>query len=155
MNKVENMPEFKYLLKKLLTDMEYACYKGYHFENLTQYEVAIHLNISQSSVSNYLRTAENKVKPLLQFATSVVEKAEKKNKHKLQKNYDYDKKIVGQRLKDLRKNSRLTQRDVSKKLGVDIRVIAGIEKGTSNLKVSQLIQLANCYNSSVDEILFG
>lgn len=152
MNKVENMPEFKWLLKQILTDKEYACYKGYHFDNLKQCEIAINLNINQSSVSNNLKIAEKKAESILKFATAIIKNAKKNNK--IIPEY-FDEVSAGQRLKEVRKMNRLTQKEVSEKLGIDVRVLAGMEKGTSSMKVVYLVALAHYYNISIDEILFG
>lgn len=57
---------------------------------------------------------------------------------------------LANRLKELRKLSNLTQRDVSLKLGVTTRSYQKMEASEYNPKLSNLIELANIFNVSLD-----
>lgn len=58
--------------------------------------------------------------------------------------------ILANRLKELRKLSNLTQRDVSLKMGITARRYQALELGESLPKLSTLIALANTFNVSLD-----
>lgn len=57
---------------------------------------------------------------------------------------------LAKRLKELRKLNNLTQRDVSLKLGVTTRSYQKMEASEYNPKLSNLIELANIFNVSLD-----
>ena len=57
---------------------------------------------------------------------------------------------LANRLKELRKLSNLTQKDVSLKLGVTTRSYQKMEASEYNPKLSNLIELANIFNVSLD-----
>lgn len=57
---------------------------------------------------------------------------------------------LANRLKELRKLSNLTQRDVSLKAGLTRRRYSALETGESIPKLSTLIELANIFNVSLD-----
>lgn len=57
---------------------------------------------------------------------------------------------LANRLKELRKLSNLTQRDVSLKLGVTERSYQRFESGENKPSLSNLIELANIFNVSLD-----
>ncbi len=57
------------------------------------------------------------------------------------------------RLKDLREDRDLLQRDVAKVLNIAERTYSGYETGSRNVPNEILIALARFYNTSVDYIL--
>lgn len=65
----------------------------------------------------------------------------------------YDKKMVLQHLKQLRKEKKYTQNYVSNFLGVSRGKYAKLENGFNNLDLENIIKLANLYNVTVDELL--
>ncbi|NYA58903.1 helix-turn-helix transcriptional regulator [Lactobacillus salivarius] len=65
----------------------------------------------------------------------------------------YDKKMVLQHLKHLRKEKKYTQNYVSNFLGVSRGKYAKLENGFNNLDLENIIKLANLYNVTVDELL--
>ena len=57
------------------------------------------------------------------------------------------------RLRELRNNSGLTQNAIATKLGVSGQTILNWENGIYEPKISQLIQLADLFNVSVDYLI--
>ncbi len=57
------------------------------------------------------------------------------------------------RLKDLREDKDLYQKDIAKVLGMSQTGYSKYEVGTTNIPVTILIQLANFYETSIDYIL--
>lgn len=58
-----------------------------------------------------------------------------------------------QRIKDLREDADLTQREVAKMLGICQTVYSRYERGHQNIPVELLIKLADFYQTSTDYIL--
>jgi len=59
--------------------------------------------------------------------------------------------IITSNLKSLRTKKSLTQADMAKKLGVKRQTYINYENNASNLKVSQLIQLADILECKIDD----
>jgi len=57
------------------------------------------------------------------------------------------------RLKELRLENNLMQKDIAKILGISQRNYSYIETGTTSLKYDVLIKLSNYYKVSIDYIL--
>lgn len=57
------------------------------------------------------------------------------------------------RLKDLREDNDLLQKDIAKILNIAERTYSGYETGSRNLPIEILIALAKFYNTSTDYIL--
>ena len=57
------------------------------------------------------------------------------------------------RLKDLREDADLTQKEVAAKLGINQRVYSNYETGKRALPIALLVQLADFYGTSTDYIL--
>lgn len=55
-------------------------------------------------------------------------------------------------LRELRKKNKLTQDEVSKKLGIHRTTLVRIEKGQSHLRAEHIEILANLYNTDREEI---
>lgn len=66
-----------------------------------------------------------------------------------------DQKKIGRFLKELRKEKQLTQEALSEILGVSGRSISRWENGVSMPDLDLVIELANYYDVSIDEILDG
>lgn len=60
---------------------------------------------------------------------------------------------VGKRLKELRLQMKLSQRDVAKQLGVAQPVYQRFEKGIYECNYAQLVALADIFDVSVDYLL--
>lgn len=57
------------------------------------------------------------------------------------------------RLKDLREDRDLKQKDIANKLGISQRGYSHYETGDNNIPINILIKLAYFYNTSIDYIL--
>ena len=57
------------------------------------------------------------------------------------------------RLKDLRENNDLLQKDIAKILGISQQYYSEYEKGNRTIPISHLITLAKFYNTSIDYIV--
>lgn len=60
-----------------------------------------------------------------------------------------------ERIKELRKNARLTQAEVAKRIGSNVSSYNLMENGFRKLPVAELMQLSKLYGVSADYILFG
>lgn len=58
-----------------------------------------------------------------------------------------------QRLRDLREDHDLTQKEVAAVLGIDQRVYSNYETGKREIPVHHLVKLADYYNVSTDYLL--
>ena len=56
------------------------------------------------------------------------------------------------KLKDLREDSDLTQKEIADILGISQRYYSNLESGNRTLSVDLLIKIANFYNVSLDEL---
>ena len=57
------------------------------------------------------------------------------------------------RIRDMREDNDLTQKDISKILNVAQRTYSGYENGTRNIPIQLIIKLAAYYKVSVDYLL--
>ena len=57
------------------------------------------------------------------------------------------------RLKDLREDNDLLQKDIAKILGISQQYYSEYEKGNRTIPISHLITLAKFYNTSIDYIV--
>lgn len=62
-------------------------------------------------------------------------------------------KLVGQRLRALRKKQGLTQERLAELAGISPQHCSGIETGSAKVSLPALVQLSNALNASMDEIL--
>ncbi len=60
---------------------------------------------------------------------------------------------LSEKLRDLRNDSNLSQRDVAKKLNVSPSIISGYETGERTPSAENLLALANLYRCSTDYLL--
>lgn len=66
----------------------------------------------------------------------------------------YDKNILGRRIKALRKELKLTQDDIAKRLNISVAALSRYETGAFEPKsVELIVELANIYNVSTDYLL--
>lgn len=64
-------------------------------------------------------------------------------------------KEVGQRLKQLRKKHHYTQRDVADFLNLSQSLMAKVETGERNLKLTEILKLSSLYMVPEEYILYG
>lgn len=69
------------------------------------------------------------------------------------KNYNY--KEIGLRIKAIRRERRLTQEELSERIGVGSQHISDIERGLTGMSVGILIDLCDELNADTNYILFG
>ena len=62
--------------------------------------------------------------------------------------------VVGKRLRDLRKKRGLTLKEVSQELKIAENTVSGYERGTRRPKAKTMVELANFYNVSIQDIFF-
>ena len=62
---------------------------------------------------------------------------------------------IGTRLKQLRKHYKYTQKDIADFLDISQSLVAKIETGERNLKMTQIHKLCNLYVVSPEYILYG
>ncbi len=68
-------------------------------------------------------------------------------------NYNYA--PIGKRLKEMRKERKLTQEAVAEKLNVSCQHISDIERGLNGMSVPALMEFCKVLNVDADYILFG
>lgn len=69
------------------------------------------------------------------------------------KNYNY--KEIGLRIKAIRRERRLTQEELSERIGVGSQHISDIERGLTGMSIGILIDLCDELNADTNYILFG
>lgn len=62
---------------------------------------------------------------------------------------------IGDRLKKLRKENKLTQKDMAEKLGIHPNTISMYEKGNRNIPSSMIKKISDTFNVSTDYLLRG
>ena len=65
----------------------------------------------------------------------------------------FDQIKIGKRLKDLRKESGLTQNELADKINLSQNMVSSLEKGVSAMSVKTLMQLCLVFKCSADYIL--
>lgn len=61
--------------------------------------------------------------------------------------------LLGENLRRIRESQGFTQEEIANKVGVSRDVIIRIEKGSKNVTVEELYQLAKTYNKTIDELV--
>ena len=62
---------------------------------------------------------------------------------------------IGDRLKKLRKENKLTQKDMAEKLGIHPNTISMYEKGNRNIPSTMIKKISDTFNVSTDYLLRG
>lgn len=62
---------------------------------------------------------------------------------------------IGERLKNLRKKNKFTQKELGDKLGVHSNTISMYEKGNRNIPSAMLKEISEIFNVSIDYLLKG
>jgi len=68
-------------------------------------------------------------------------------------NYYIDYRLIGSRIRLYRNRLNLTQKQLTEKLGVSTPFISNIERGETKIGLKTLINIANIFNVSVDDLL--
>ena len=61
--------------------------------------------------------------------------------------------IIGENIRNLRKRNYLTQEELAEKLGVSTMTIYRIENGVGNIKIQNLIMLAEIFGVDMHQLL--
>lgn len=61
---------------------------------------------------------------------------------------------IGERIKEIRTEKGLTQKELSEKSGVSYQMIGQYEKSDSNLQISTLLKIANALNVKITDIIY-
>lgn len=126
-------------------------------KNITQTELAKIVGIKKSNLSNYENLNEiipikqldkicNELKISFDYALGLQN----------QNNYffkELDKKIVGERLKEVRKDNKLYQETLAKNIGTSKSLICEYEKGAKLLSLPYAYAICKKYNISADYLL--
>lgn len=67
----------------------------------------------------------------------------------------YDRREVGNRLQDRRKQLGWTRRFVAEKIGLVEKYYADIERGTCGMSIETLLALTKLYGFTMDELIYG
>lgn len=126
--------------------------------SLTQQEVANILGISRTVYSKYENGYEViPIKHLLNFCNCFNVRVDKvfgdKISENISLNSEIDKKIIGSRLKQWRKEEKLTQDKLAKLLNTTNTVICGYETGRRLIATPFLYQVCHKYHVSADYLL--
>lgn len=128
--------------------------------NLTQNQIAEILGISRSAYSKYEKYYEIiPIKHLICFCNHFnilideIFNLKISYKNELVISNVFDKKIMGTRLKEFRKEHKLTQEKLAQELNTTKSVIAGYESGRRIIATPFLYQICHKYQISADYIL--
>ena len=66
-----------------------------------------------------------------------------------------DYKVIGERIKDSRKEKGYTQRYLSKKMDISVAYISRVERGISKINLTRLTQISKLLNISLSYLLSG
>jgi len=61
--------------------------------------------------------------------------------------------LIGARIREIRKTQGLTQEDVAEKAGMDFTSIGAVERGVRNLSLKGLFRVAKALNVSLEELV--
>ncbi len=67
---------------------------------------------------------------------------------------DIDYKVIGNRIKSIRKEKGWTQAKLAEKSNVEPSYISHIERGVTKLSLPTLISIANALNATLDEVVY-
>jgi transcriptional regulator with XRE-family HTH domain len=66
-----------------------------------------------------------------------------------------DYKIIGSRIRQLRKQAELTQEGFAEKLDISVSFQSRLERGAAKISLEKLVQTAECLNVPVGELITG
>lgn len=68
---------------------------------------------------------------------------------------DINYQIIGQRIREIRKNNHLTQAQLAELSGVEPSNISHIERAATKVSLPTLIKIANALHATLDELVYG
>lgn len=66
-----------------------------------------------------------------------------------------DRKVIGNRIKTLRKNQGLSQRELSEKLGISQTMVSNWENGRNNVLLEDVYSICKFFGINIQEFLWG
>lgn len=123
---------------------------------LRQQDIAEILNVNRVNISNWEKGKEiiplkklniyaNYFKVSLDYLVKLTNNKDSVSNHKI-----INKKLIGQRLKEVRKNNKLTQKELADILNTTQSTISDYEKGNNLILTSFAYQVCLRYNVSMD-----
>lgn len=73
----------------------------------------------------------------------------------MDKNLDYDKKEIGQRIREEREKLRLSRGEFAEMLELSDYYVGQLERGERQMSLPVLIKVANCLHITLDYLVFG
>lgn len=68
---------------------------------------------------------------------------------------EYDLKLIGSRIRDLRKGLGFTQEKMAKEVGVSLKHWGAFERGGSGMCIANLMKISDYFDVTVDYIIYG
>ena len=62
---------------------------------------------------------------------------------------------IGKRIRSIRKELQMTQKEFATRIGMKTQYLSNVEKGLNGLTVEKILQICNLANISSDYLLFG
>ena len=62
---------------------------------------------------------------------------------------------IGKRIRAIRKNMQISQKDFALSIGMKTQFLSNVEKGLNGLTIEKVVQICNYANVSADYLIFG
>lgn len=62
---------------------------------------------------------------------------------------------IGKRIRLIRKNMQISQKDFASSIGMKTQYLSNVEKGLNGLTIEKVVQICNYANISADYLIFG
>ena len=124
-------------------------------KKMTQQELAERLNVTDRAVSNWENGYNEITIPLLNKICNICDVSFdfmmgfSKKKNSTSKIEDVDKKYLGKRLKEIRKNEGLTQEKMAKRINTYRFLISDYETGRKSISTADLKQICETFGFSI------
>ncbi len=136
-------------------------FEGKKLENITATEIAKQLNISKSTLSNYINGDAyiplehlNKICNIFNVSIDYIFKfTTKENYSNYQKIEKLDTILIGKRLKNIRKELKITLDDLAHLIGVNKSTLSRYENGKNLILTITLYTICKKYKISADYLL--
>lgn len=147
----DNMKSYNYELKKLRIKERRETL------NITQQDLSNKVKIKTSNLSNYENLKEiipirqlNKICDELKTSFDYILNLSENNNYNQK---ELDSKVIGERLKEIRKENKLYQETLAKEIGTSKSLICEYEKGVKLVSLPYLYTICKKYNISADYLL--
>ena len=126
--------------------------------DLTQIELAKLLNVKSDTYSKWERGINNipieyiiKLSKIYNVSIDYILEISNNKKYCLKNDIDIQQILTN--LKKLRIESKLSQEEFSKKIGISQRTYSNVERGTRRINSIDIYMIASCNNISIDDLL--